>query len=69
MSETLQKEHFLRLTEVMKRTGLSRSAIYLNINEGNFPQSVNLSARSVAWLESEIDAWMQARIKQRSITS
>jgi len=69
MSETLQKEHFLRLTEVMKRTGLSRSAIYLNISEGNFPQSVNLSARSVAWLESEIDAWMQARIKQRSITS
>lgn len=66
MSETLQKEHFLRLTEVMKRTGLSRSAIYLNINEGTFPQNINLSTRSVAWLESEIDAWMQDRINQRS---
>lgn len=68
MSETLQKEHFLRLAEVMKRTGLSRSAIYLNISQGNFPQSVNLSIRSVAWLESEIDVWMQARIEQRSTT-
>ena len=67
MSETLQKENFLRLAEVMKRTGLSRSAIYLNISKGTFPQNVNLSARSVAWLESEIDIWMQDRISQRSI--
>lgn len=69
MSETIKKERFLRLTEVIARTGLSRSAIYLNISEGTFPQNVNLSARSVAWLESEIDAWMQSRINQRPTTS
>ncbi|MCB9989227.1 MAG: AlpA family phage regulatory protein [Rhodospirillales bacterium] len=69
MSEPSKKERFLRLTDVMARTGLSRSAIYLSISEGTFPKNINLSARSVAWLESEIDTWMQDRINQKSIAS
>lgn len=69
MSDISQKERFLRLADVMARTGLSRSAIYLNISEGSFPSNINLGPRSVAWLESEIDAWMQARINQRSNTA
>ena len=69
MSEIPKKECFLRLTDVMARTGLSRSSIYLSINKGNFPRNINLSSRSVGWLESEIDAWMQTRINQRSIST
>lgn len=69
MLDTSKKERFLRLTEVIARTGLSRSAIYLNISDGKFPQNISLSVRSVAWLESEIDTWMQDRINQRSIVS
>lgn len=66
MSNIQTKERFLRLTDVIKRTGLSRSSIYQNIADGNFPTNISLGARSVAWLESEIDAWMQTRINQRS---
>ena len=69
MSELPKKDCFLRLADVKQRTGLSRSTIYLNISKGIFPKNVNLGSRAVAWLESEIEAWMQSRIKQRSIAS
>ncbi|MBL1147367.1 MAG: AlpA family transcriptional regulator [Pseudomonadota bacterium] len=65
MLEKSQKERFLRLTDVMARTGLSRSTIYLHINQGLFPTNINIGPRSVGWLESEIDAWIEDRINQR----
>lgn len=67
MSEPSKKERFLRLSDVIARTGLSRSSIYQKISEGNFPPNINLGSRSVGWLESEIDAWIQDRINQRSV--
>lgn len=48
----------IRLPEVMERTGIKRSSIYTQIKEGTFPEQINLGARSVGWLESEIDAWV-----------
>ena len=61
--ETTKKERILRLADVKVRTGLSRSSIYLNISKGHFPKHISLGARSVGWLESEIDAWIQSRIQ------
>lgn len=65
MLNTQTKERILRLTEVIERTGLSRSTIYLNISKGIFPKNISLGSRSVGWLESEIDTWIQSRIMQR----
>jgi prophage regulatory protein len=53
------KERILRLSDVKERTGLSRSTIYLYINDGVFPRPINLGARCVGWLESEIDGWIE----------
>ena len=53
---------FLRLPEVMARTGLSRSTIYVRLDEGRFPQPVSLGGRAVGWIESEVDEWMRERI-------
>jgi len=53
----------LRLPIVKARTGLSRSTIYLRVSEGSFPKPVSLGARSVGWVESEIQDWLEKRIK------
>ncbi|EGQ9456716.1 AlpA family transcriptional regulator [Vibrio parahaemolyticus] len=50
---------FLKLQEVMEKTALSRSAIYRKMNEDQFPQSISLGDRAVAWVESEVDEWME----------
>lgn len=53
----------LRLPVVKKRTGLSRSSIYEKMKKGEFPGSIALGARAVGWLESEVDAWLEAQIQ------
>jgi prophage regulatory protein len=52
----------LRLPEVKKRTGLSRSAVYLKIKQGQFPRPVKLGTKAVGWLEAEIQAWLEQQI-------
>ena len=49
---------FLRLPEVLARTGLSRSTVYVRLEQGRFPRPVSLGARAVGWIESEVDEWM-----------
>lgn len=52
----------LRLKEVQKITGLSRSTIYAEIAKGNFPKQVKLTgARSVGWHENTIVQWVESR--------
>ncbi len=55
----------IKLFEVVKRTGLSKSSIYEKSQEGKFPKPVKLSERSSGWVESEVDAWIESRIDQR----
>ena len=52
----------IRLPEVMNKTGLSRSSVYLKIGNGDFPQSVSIGDRSVAWVESEVDDWITSKV-------
>ena len=56
----------LRRKQVEKRTGLSRSTIYLRIQEGTFPRPINLGVRAVGWLENEIEAWIASRMEIRN---
>ena len=55
--------NILRLTEVRVRVGLSRSSIYAAVSKGTFPKPIQLGARSVGWLEVEIEAWVSQRIE------
>ena len=63
--EYIQKKKLLRLPEVISRTGYKRSNIYQLMYLGDFPKSVQLGPRAVAWLSSEIDQWIDDRVKER----
>lgn len=54
----------IRLPAVKALTGLSRSTIYQRVAAGNFPKPVNLGARAVGWLASEVDAWLAAQVER-----
>jgi prophage regulatory protein len=60
-------ERILRLPEVKSRTGKGRSAIYAGMVDGTFPRSVPIGVKAVGWVESEIQAWIDARIAQRDL--
>lgn len=57
-------EALLRIQEVKRRSGLCRTEIYHRMKVGQFPKNVPLSIRSVGWVESEIEKWVQDRIAQ-----
>lgn len=53
-------QKILRLRDVVERTGLSRSSIYLKASQGQFPSPFKLGAgaRASGWLESQVDRWI-----------
>lgn len=57
----------LRLPDVIKQTGLSRSSIYLRIANHEFPLPISLGGRSVGWLQQEIDEWVIEKIEASRI--
>lgn len=62
----MSKQTLIRLKNVLSKTGLSRSHTYALIGQGRFPKPVKLSEKSVAWVESEIDYWIEQRIAERA---
>lgn len=63
----------LRRTQVEARTGLSRSSIYSRLKpnpkrpgdfDPTFPKPVQLGAKSVGWVESEIETWLSAQVER-----
>lgn len=55
----------LRLREVCRRTGYSRSEIYRRVAAGDFPRPIKLGDRASAWIEYEVSQWIAARIAAR----
>lgn len=55
-------DRLMRRAEVQQATGLSRTSLYRLIAVQDFPTQVNLSTNSVAWLHSEVDAWIAGRV-------
>ncbi|MEI7253538.1 helix-turn-helix transcriptional regulator [Dickeya dadantii] len=56
--------NLIRLPEVQRRTGYSKAWLYRLISQDRFPQPVKIGSRSIAFVESEIDDWINQRIAE-----
>lgn len=54
-------EKLIRLPDVMKMTGKSRSAIYMDMaaTPPLFPKSIPIGARSRAWRLTQVQEWIE----------
>ena len=77
MENKTPQKRFIRLPEVLTRTGYGRTTIYRKMEDGSFPRSVKLDgppkdpnvfdSRAVAWIEYEVDQWIDSRIEERDL--
>ena len=56
----------IRREEVINMTGLSRSTIYTLMKNSEFPLSIKLSERSVAWRRGDIQNWINDKIAPKN---
>jgi prophage regulatory protein len=59
-NDTQPARRILRRRQVESLTGLSRSTIYQRMSVGTFPRRISLGIRSVGWLASDVDEWIEA---------
>jgi prophage regulatory protein len=59
-------ERFISLRDVLSRTSLSKTHTYRLINAGTFPRPVPLGPRRVAFIEREVEDWLQSRVEART---
>ena len=54
-------EQLLRLPEVIDWVKKSRATIYMDMRRGDFPQSISIGRRAVAWRRTDLDMWLDTR--------
>ena len=54
--------NFLRIVDVMKKTGIAKSTIWLWVSEGKFPKPIKLSPRITVWEEEKVNNWMKEKL-------
>ena len=54
-------DEFWGINVVIAKTGLSRSTLYNYVAIGLFPKQRHLGVRRIAWLASDIRAWIASR--------
>ena len=58
--------NILRIPQTLQKTGLRRSTFYKLLASGGFPKKVILTERTIGFIESEVDAWLESRAASRS---
>jgi predicted DNA-binding transcriptional regulator AlpA len=64
MNETSQRKaarRIVRISEVLARSGLSRSSVWRLERQGSFPAHFKIGLRAVGWYADEFDNWLNNR--------
>lgn len=56
---------FLNQEEVIKRLGIGRSTFLTMLKKGEFANPIRLSARVRVWKDTDIDNFIEQKIKER----
>ncbi len=56
------KERFLRIPEILQRTGMRKTTFYNRINLGLFPKQIPIGSNLVVWIERDVQTWIQEQI-------
>lgn len=60
-----ENDRFIRMDDVVEKTGRSRAAIYRMMAKGKFPRQVLIGDRAVGWRMSAVVKWMEAPMEYR----
>ncbi|MFI8482973.1 helix-turn-helix transcriptional regulator [Pseudomonas sp. NPDC078700] len=52
-------DRFMRMSEVLQLTTLSRSTLWRLAKAGKFPEAVQITPGRVGWKASEVAAWQE----------
>lgn len=70
LTQTQPSHKMLRMKQLIEQTGLSRSTLYDMMDvkskryDPTFPRAIKLTEATVCWLESEVNAWIDSKVKQ-----
>lgn len=59
-----RNKRLIRISEVIDKTGYCRAWIYRLIKNNEFPEPIKIGPRSIAFVEKEIDEWIDDKIYQ-----
>ena len=65
VTTTPQEKRFIKLSEVIKITGLSRATIYNYVKVGQFPQYTKVG-RATLWEYNEVQNWLDEKLAERT---
>ena len=66
MNSTTSSKKFIVLPQVQEIVPYSASHIWRLERSGEFPKRIRLGGNRVAWLQSEVESWIEDKIASRS---
>lgn len=68
-TERIHMNQILRPKQLSKKLSVSPATLWRLQHANDFPKKVQLSARAVGWLQSDIDTWLEKKATKSQSSS